>query len=678
MPQNILGRRGVIALLFLVLIPAGISAQNWEQTNGPYGGSISAITVNNEGDLFAGMSSNGIMRSTDNGLSWYQVNNDLRFRSNGILLMNDSGHIFAGVNDGIFRSTNNGDAWENVCDSIPVNAMTINGDGVLFFFFLFEGVYKSTNGGTNWQRTDTNFAAVHVLDMLTSSNDIIYAGAHEHGVYKSTDFGVSWIQVGLGGHEILDLEVNNGGDIFAAGFGGVYRSTDNGVSWHQINNGLISDDMQAIGINNAGDLFAATSKGFHHSTNNGDTWLVVDSVNRYINRLLITDSNDLLAVTKGSGVIRSTDNGQSWEPINDGIRLTRISILARNSGDTLFANLAQGGIFRSTDNGENWEDINSGLKDLSIGALGIKSDGTIFAIGYNVIYRSSNHGGNWNPVYVTDYNAPFQGYSSAINSQGHIFAGGNGQPPIRRSTNNGTTWEEIGGDIGLEEGSVVALSINDDDDIFAGTERFLGGVFLSTDNGATWEDADSGITTGFINALAVNSANHVFAGTDRGVFGSTDNGNSWKEMNAGLSDTNSVHSLAIDSRDNIYAGTNYGVYVSMDNGESWMEINDGLPNTSVRAIVVASNDSLFAGTYGEGVFKWHPEDLCGNANGDNLVNVGDAVFIINYVFRDAAAPEPLCIGNVNGDEFDCNVGDAVYLVNYVFKDGPPPVENCCQ
>jgi len=65
--------------------------------------------------------------------------------------------------------------------------------------------------------------------------------------------------------------------------------------------------------------------------------------------------------------------------------------------------------------------------------------------------------------------------------------------------------------------------------------------------------------------------------------------------------------------------------------------------------------------------------ICGNANGDGSVNVGDAVFVINYVFRGGPAPTPLGAGDANCDG-KVNVGDAVYLVNYVFRGGPAP---CC-
>lgn len=67
---------------------------------------------------------------------------------------------------------------------------------------------------------------------------------------------------------------------------------------------------------------------------------------------------------------------------------------------------------------------------------------------------------------------------------------------------------------------------------------------------------------------------------------------------------------------------------------------------------------------------------CGDANSDGNVNVGDAVYLVNYVFRNGPRPNPLCQGNSNGDD-SVNVGDAVYVVSYVFRSGPPPVEECC-
>ena len=71
-----------------------------------------------------------------------------------------------------------------------------------------------------------------------------------------------------------------------------------------------------------------------------------------------------------------------------------------------------------------------------------------------------------------------------------------------------------------------------------------------------------------------------------------------------------------------------------------------------------------------------PPSLCGDANGDDQINLADAVYLINYVFKGGPAPEPLCVGDANGDGA-VNLADAVYLINYIFKGGLPPVEDCC-
>jgi hypothetical protein len=67
--------------------------------------------------------------------------------------------------------------------------------------------------------------------------------------------------------------------------------------------------------------------------------------------------------------------------------------------------------------------------------------------------------------------------------------------------------------------------------------------------------------------------------------------------------------------------------------------------------------------------------ICGNPNGDNDVNVGDAVFMINYVFREGTAPDPWQLGDANCDG-ELNVGDIVFLIAAIFRDGPQP--QCCE
>jgi hypothetical protein len=69
-------------------------------------------------------------------------------------------------------------------------------------------------------------------------------------------------------------------------------------------------------------------------------------------------------------------------------------------------------------------------------------------------------------------------------------------------------------------------------------------------------------------------------------------------------------------------------------------------------------------------FEGYPY-VCGDANGDQSVNVSDAVYIINYVFiTGSPAPDPLEAADSNCDG-SVNVSDAVYIINYVFITGSP-------
>ena len=61
----------------------------------------------------------------------------------------------------------------------------------------------------------------------------------------------------------------------------------------------------------------------------------------------------------------------------------------------------------------------------------------------------------------------------------------------------------------------------------------------------------------------------------------------------------------------------------------------------------------------------------GDANHDLVVDVGDVIYIVNYLYANGPEPLPLESADVNCDGI-VNISDVVYLVNYLFKGGPPP------
>jgi hypothetical protein len=70
-----------------------------------------------------------------------------------------------------------------------------------------------------------------------------------------------------------------------------------------------------------------------------------------------------------------------------------------------------------------------------------------------------------------------------------------------------------------------------------------------------------------------------------------------------------------------------------------------------------------------------PWDYRGDVNNDGIVNIGDVVYLVSYLYRGGPAPVPtLSEGDVNCDGI-VNVGDIVFLVSYLYRGGPVP--RCC-
>jgi hypothetical protein len=73
-------------------------------------------------------------------------------------------------------------------------------------------------------------------------------------------------------------------------------------------------------------------------------------------------------------------------------------------------------------------------------------------------------------------------------------------------------------------------------------------------------------------------------------------------------------------------------------------------------------------------WAYHCAIVCGDANGDGSVNIGDVVYLVTYLYKNGSPPQcdPLAeCGDVNLDDV-INIGDVLYLVNYLYRSGPPP------
>jgi hypothetical protein len=63
--------------------------------------------------------------------------------------------------------------------------------------------------------------------------------------------------------------------------------------------------------------------------------------------------------------------------------------------------------------------------------------------------------------------------------------------------------------------------------------------------------------------------------------------------------------------------------------------------------------------------------LTGDASHDGVIDIGDVVYLINYLYKNGPTPDPLESGDANCDSV-VDVSDVVFLINYLFKSGPPP------
>ena len=104
------------------------------------------------------------------------------------------------------------------------------------------------------------------------------------------------------------------------------------------------------------------------------------------------------------------------------------------------------------------------------------------------------------------------------------------------------------------------------------------------------------MTFSYVTAFVVSGTN-LFAGTSgAGVFLSTNNGASWTVVN----NSNSAYAV-VASGTNLFASIGGTVFLSTDNGTSWTDVNTGLTESVLSLVVFGTN--IFAGTSDGGVWR---------------------------------------------------------------------------
>jgi len=238
------------------------------------------------------------------------------------------------------------------------------------------------------------------------------------------------------------------------------------------------------------------------------------------------------------GVWKSEDYGRTWNPIFDGQPTQSVGAIAVSSSNPQVIYVASGeglqrpdlsvgdGIYKSTDAGKTW--MHLGLRD-----------------------------GEQIPALAIDPHDPNRLFAAVL---GHPY-GGNLERGIFRSTDGGGTWEKVlykdentgGSDVEINPSNpnVIYASLWqsrlgpwEDKNDFAGTN---GGLFKSTDGGATWRKLTKGLPTDLVQINVAIAASHP----DR------------------------LYATVSTTKPNDYAtGEGVGFYRSEDGGESWIRITD--------------------------------------------------------------------------------------------------------
>jgi hypothetical protein len=170
---------------------------------------------------------------------------------------------------------------------------------------------------------------------------------------------------------------------------------------------------------------------------------------------------------------------------------------------------------------------------------------------------------------------------------------------VSKSTDGGLSWPARY-NLTAAAGYCYAVAVNPSNSnvVYAGG---AGGLFKSTNAGASWGSSSTGIT-GDVYDIKLNpqNTNIIYAGTPDGVFRSTNAGGTWTDTGCDSVIALLVHPIHPDT---VYAGTGYGVFLSAVGGGSWAAMNAGLANLKVKSLALNPNNYLFCGT-SEGAYRW--------------------------------------------------------------------------
>ncbi len=251
-------------------------------------------------------------------------------------------------------------------------------------------------------------------------------------------------------------------------------------------------------------------------------------------------------------------------------------------------------VYRSTNQGGSWTLLNSGLPTpLSVFVLAVSASSpqTLYVGGYNFtnntpqLYRSTNGGGSWSAVGSgLGANVSVQALAIDPSNANTVYAGTNGG--VYKST-DGTTFAQLAG---MSSRNVQSLVLDPTNPavVYAGTNPSTdGGIWKSTDNGATWTKQNTGLPagTGVYHLAATPGSNATFyaavgaSPATTTLYKTTNGGGTWSALNAG----SNLSSIAVSptNANLVFVDGSGGLFRSTDGGSTFAQIG-GYLNAPVR------------------------------------------------------------------------------------------------
>lgn len=555
--------------------------------------------------------------------------------------------VYAGApSGGLWKSTNGGLNWVTLTDNLPVIGIsgivvtsrtpstiyiaTGDGDGGATYSI---GVLKSTNEGLTWDTTGLSYQVsqgVRTSKLISNpmNRNILFA-ACTNGLYRSTNGAANWTQV-LSGN-IRDVEINPSdfNMLYASGTS-FYKSTDGGATFNPAGTGLPTSGVArlAIGVSRAGAnyvyVLASSSSnsgllGFYRSTDAGETFK--ETIGTTPNILgyepdgsstggqgwydlcvTVSPNNPNIVYTGGINVWMSTNGGDNfvcnaywvYPPVEYGYVHADIHTLDFY-GNILYTG-TDGGIFKSTNFGSNWQDISAGMATSQFYRFGGTPQDPNLLIGGTQDNGSNLYDdGVWTHVLGAD------GMEGAIDpTDVNIMYCSRQNGGLCKSTNGGNNFTPIYGGISGTGGWVTPYILDpvNPSTIYAGFQD----IWKSTDRGDTWKNI-SELSVSSFRAMAVAKSDHnyIYAINSAAVYRTTDGGGSWSNITAGLPSNSLtyIEASTTDPKEIWVTLSGYTdkekIYHSTNAGDNWINISGSLPNLPANCITYLDPDRLFVG-----------------------------------------------------------------------------------